>query len=410
MIIKTSPLAPTKLKKLYKIDGVGVSSVSCGIKKNFKDDLVLIKFDSPSQIYGVFTSSKTPGAPIVWNKSIIKNGKVSALIINSGNANVFNGRKGEEALKKIIKALSLKLSISEKEIYMASTGVIGEPLDYKKIIRQIPLLIKNLKNTPQSWLKAANAIRTTDTFPKLYSEKVKYNKKENFYINGIAKGSGMIAPNMATMLSFIVSNIPLEKDETKKKFKNIVDKTFNSITVDSDTSTSDMVLLILVKNKNRKSVGPKKKKEFFDKLESLMTNLAHLIVKDGEGASKFIKISINGAQNYKDAKSLGMSIANSPLFKTAMAGSDSNWGRIIMALGKTGVGIQNSEISIKFGKLLILKSGQVLLSKNLKRINNYLKRKEIEISVTVGKGSSNCSVWTCDLTKNYISINTDYRS
>tara|TARA_B100000035_G_C21021176_1_gene564115 strand:- start:1181 stop:2413 length:1233 start_codon:yes stop_codon:yes gene_type:complete len=410
MIIKTSPLAPTKLKKLYKIDGVGVSSVSCGIKKNFKDDLVLIKFDSPSQIYGVFTSSKTPGAPIVWNKSIIKNGKVSALIINSGNANVFNGRKGEEALKKIIKALSLKLSISEKEIYMASTGVIGEPLDYKKIIRQIPLLIKNLKNTPQSWLKAANAIRTTDTFPKLYSEKIKYNKKENFYINGIAKGSGMIAPNMATMLSFIVSNIPLEKDETKKKFKNIVDKTFNSITVDSDTSTSDMVLLILVKNKNRKSVGPKKKKEFFDKLESLMTNLAHLIVKDGEGASKFIKISINGAQNYKDAKSLGMSIANSPLFKTAMAGSDSNWGRIIMALGKTGVGIQNSEISIKFGKLLILKSGQVLLSKNLKRINNYLKRKEIEISVTVGKGSSNCSVWTCDLTKNYISINTDYRS
>ena len=410
MIIKTSPLAPTKLKKLYKIDGVGVSSVSCGIKKNFKDDLVLIKFDSPSQIYGVFTSSKTPGAPIVWNKSIIKNGKVSALIINSGNANVFNGRKGEEALKKIIKALSLKLSISEKEIYMASTGVIGEPLDYKKIIRQIPLLIKNLKNTPQSWLKAANAIRTTDTFPKLYSERIKYNKKENFYINGIAKGSGMIAPNMATMLSFIVSNIPLEKDETKKKFKNIVDKTFNSITVDSDTSTSDMVLLILVKNKNRKSVGPKKKKEFFDKLESLMTNLAHLIVKDGEGASKFIKISINGAQNYKDAKSLGMSIANSPLFKTAMAGSDSNWGRIIMALGKTGVGIQNSEISIKFGKLLILKSGQVLLSKNLKRINNYLKRKEIEISVTVGKGSSNCSVWTCDLTKNYISINTDYRS
>ena len=410
MIIKTSPLAPKKLKKLYEIDGVGVSSVSCGIKKNFKDDLVLIKFDSPSQIYGVFTDSKTPGAPIVWNKSIIKNGKISALIINSGNANVFNGRKGEEALKKIIKALSLKLSISEKEIYMASTGVIGEPLDYKKIIRQIPLLIKNLKNTPQSWLKAANAIRTTDTFPKLYSEKIKYNKKENFYINGIAKGSGMIAPNMATMLSFIVSNIPLEKNETKKKFNNIVEKTFNSITVDSDTSTSDMVLLILIKNKNRKSLGPKKKKEFFDKLESLMTNLAHFIVKDGEGASKFIKISIYGAQNYKDAKSFGMSIANSPLFKTAMAGSDSNWGRIIMALGKTGVSIENSKISIKFGKLLILKSGQILLSKNLKKINNYLKGKEIEISVTVGKGPANCSVWTCDLTKNYISINTDYRS
>ena len=408
MIIKTSPLAPKKLKKLYEIDGVSVSSVSCGIKKNFKDDLVLIKFDLPSQIYGVFTNSKTPGAPIVWNKSIIKNGKVSALIINSGNANVFNGKKGEEALKKIITALSLKLSINQKEIYMASTGVIGEPLDYKKIIRKIPLLIKNLNNNPKSWLKAANAIRTTDTFPKLYSEKIKYSEKEKIYINGIAKGSGMIAPNMATMLSFIISNITLEKSEIKKKFNNIVEKTFNSITVDSDTSTSDMVLLVLVKNK--KSLPPPRKKEFFDKLESLMTNLAHLIVKDGEGASKFIKISIYGAQNYKDAKSLGMSIANSPLFKTAMAGSDSNWGRIIMALGKTGVRIENSKISIKFGKFLILKSGQTLLSKNVKRINNYLKGNEIEISVTVGKGPANCSVWTCDLTKNYISINTDYRS
>ena len=410
MIIKTSPLAPKKLKKLYEIDGVSISSVSCGIKKNFKDDLVLIKFNSPSKIYGVFTNSKTPGAPIVWNKSIIKNGKVSALIINSGNANVFNGKKGEEALKKIISALSLKLSVSEKEIFMASTGVIGEPLDYKKIIGKIPQLIKNLSNTPESWLKAANAIRTTDTFPKLYSEKIKFDEKENFYINGIAKGSGMIAPNMATMLSFIVSNIPLEKNDTKTKFKNIVEQTFNSITVDSDTSTSDMVLLILVENKKRKSLSPQKKKKFFDKLTTLMTNLAHQIVKDGEGASKFIKISVDGAQNYKDAKNLGMSIANSPLFKTAMAGSDSNWGRIIMALGKTGVALNNSKISIKFGRFFILKFGQNILLTNEKKINNYLKRKEIEISVTVGNGSGSSSVWTCDLTKNYININTDYRS
>ena len=410
MIIKTSPLAPKKLKKLYEIDGVSISSVSCGIKKNFKDDLVLIKFNSPSKIYGVFTNSKTPGAPIVWNKSIIKNGKVSALIINSGNANVFNGKKGEEALKKIISALSLKLSVSEKEIFMASTGIIGEPLDYKKIIGKIPQLIKNLSNTPESWLKAANAIRTTDTFPKLYSEKIKYDKKENFYINGIAKGSGMIAPNMATMLSFIVSNIPLEKDDTKTKFEDIVEQTFNSITVDSDTSTSDMVLLILVENKKRKSLSPQKKKKFFDKLTTLMANLAHQIVKDGEGASKFIKISVDGAQNYKDAKNLGMSIANSPLFKTAMAGSDSNWGRIIMALGKTGVALNNSKISIKFGRFFILKFGQNILLTNVKKINNYLKRKEIEIFVTVGNGSGSSSVWTCDLTKNYISINTDYRS
>ncbi len=410
MIIKTSPLAPKKLKKLYEIDGVSISSASCGIKKNFKDDLVLIKFDSPSQIYGVFTNSKTPGAPIIWNKSIIRNGKVSALIINSGNANVFNGKKGEEALKKIITALSLELSVNKKEIYMASTGVIGEPLDYRKIIKKIPFLVKNLNNNPQSWLKAANAIRTTDTFPKLHSEKIKLNEKEDFYINGIAKGSGMIAPNMATMLSFIISNLPLEKNETKRIFYDIVEKTFNSITVDSDTSTSDMVLLILVKNKNRQNLSPSKKKESLDKLESLMNNLAHLIVKDGEGASKFIKISIDGAQNYKDAKNLGMSIANSPLFKTAMAGSDLNWGRIIMALGKTGIAINNSQISIKFGNFFILKSGQNLLTKNIKKINGYLKKKEIEIFVTVGKGSGSSSVWTCDLTKDYININTDYRS
>jgi len=410
MILKTSPLAPKKLKKLYEINGVSISTVSCGIKKKFKDDLVLIKFDSPGQIHGVFTNSKTPGAPIVWNKSIIKNGKISALIINSGNANVFNGKKGDEAIKKIIETLSLKLSVNKKEIFMASTGVIGEPLDFKKIIKKIPLLIKNLNNTHQSWLRAANAIRTTDTFPKTYSEKIKFSEKENFYINGIAKGSGMIAPNMATMLSFIISNVPLEKNEMKKKFYNIVEKTFNSITVDSDTSTSDMVLLILVKNENKKSLSPPQKKEFFHKLEILMTNLAHLIVKDGEGASKFIKISVDGAQNYKDAKNLGMSIANSPLFKTAMAGSDSNWGRIIMALGKTGIALDISKISIKFGKLLILDSGQNLLSKNVKKINSYLKRKEIEVSVRVGTGSGSCSVWTCDLTKKYININTDYRS
>ena len=413
MIIKTSPLAPKKLKKLYEIDGVSVSSVSCGIKKNFKDDLVLIKFDLPSQIYGVFTNSKTPGAPIVWNKSIIKNGKVSALIINSGNANVFNGKKGEEALKKIITALSLKLSINQKEIYMASTGVIGEPLDYKKIIRKIPLLIKNLNNNPQSWLKAANAIRTTDTFPKLYSEKIKYNEKEKIYINGIAKGSGMIAPNMATMLSFIISNITFEKSEIKKKFHNIVEKTFNSITVDSDTSTNDMVAIFStckVKTGKIYNLLDPKLRDFENALQRLMLNLAKQIVSDGEGAKKFVTVKVINARSQQMAKNIAFSVANSPLFKTAMAGEDPNWGRVVMGIGKSGEKIQPEKIEIKFGDLKVAEKGKISEEYDEAKLKEYMKWDSILIEINLKLGQSVYECYTCDFTNDYININADYRN
>ncbi len=409
MSFPVSPLAPKKLVKFSKLDGVNVSSVHCGLKKNKKDDLVLIKFSKPSLIYGVFTKSNTPGEPVIWNKSIIKKAKISALLINSVNANVFNGKKGKISIKKILKKLSNEMKIHVNEIYLASTGVIGEPLEHSKIISKIPFLVANLTNKQESWVKAANAIRTTDTFAKYHSETLEMRTNEKIFINGLAKGSGMIAPNMATMLSFIITNANLSSPNCFKRFKDCVDKTFNSITVDSDMSTSDMVLLISLKNQN-KIMNRKISNHFFNKLENLMMKLSHYIVKDGEGAKKFISINVSGTDTTTNAKKIGFSIANSPLFKTAMAGSDSNWGRIIMAIGKSGVKVDSENISIKFGENFIVKNGEIFKKINLKKINNYLKKSHVNLYVKVGLEKNSSTVWTCDLTNEYISINADYRS
>lgn len=408
MSTKISPLAPKIINSVDLIDGINVSITHCGLKKNNKEDLVLIKLDLPGDIVGAFTNSKTPGEPIIWNKSIIKYGKVSAILINSGNANVFNGKSGRKSLMKIVQTLEKKLQIPKKEIYIASTGVIGEPLDEHKIIRKIPYLISNLKNDHDSWLLAAKAIMTTDTYPKIYSEKILENK--NIVINSIAKGSGMIAPNMATMLAFIFTNAQFEKKLFKKRFYDIVDRTFNSSTVDGDTSTSDMALFVSVNTSSKKLANSKESKSFFYSLEKVMTLLSDYIIRDGEGASKFIKIHINGAKNQTDAKNVGKSIANSPLFKTAMAGSDANWGRIIMAIGKSNAKIIPSKLSIRFGKYELLRKGEKLISINLKSIDKYLTNREIQISVDLGIGNSSWAIKTCDFTNKYISINTDYRS
>ncbi len=406
MNIKLSPLAPKKPKKISCIDGIRISITHCGLKKNNKQDLVLIKFDKPSKIYGVFTSSKTPGEPIIWNKSIIKHGKVSAILINSGNANVFNGREGRESLEKIVKNLAKNLNIEEKEIYVASTGIIGVPLDHKKIIKKIPFLVKNLRNDPSTWLKAANAIRTTDTFAKIHNEKSKL--KKNLIVNGIAKGSGMIAPNMATMLAFVFTNAVIGKN-FENYFKRIVNSTFNSITVDGDTSTSDMVLFVSVEDEKFKLKKQHEISEFFFMLEKVMTDMCHDIVKDGEGASKFVSINVKGAKSNLEAKKVAFSIANSPLFKTAIAGSDSNWGRIIMAIGKTNISLDPKKITISFGKDVMIKNSSKT-EKNFSDICKYLKKKKIDIYIDLGISSGSATVWTCDLTKNYIKINSEYRS
>ncbi len=405
---KISPLAPKLLTKIKTIEGISVSITHCGLKKNNKEDLVLIKLESPGEILGAFTNSKTPGEPVIWNKSIINFGRVSAILINSGNANVFNGKSGRNSLLRIVKELSKKLDVPEKEIFMASTGVIGEPLDEKKILKKIPFLISNLNNKPENWYQASKAIMTTDTYPKLHSEKILKNK--DFFINGIAKGSGMIAPNMATMLAFIFTNYQFEKKYLKKKFIEIVDRTFNSITVDGDTSTSDMILLFSIKKKQNINLREKSQERFFLGLEKIMSKLAEYIIKDGEGASKFITIKIRGAKTKLDAKNIGHSIANSPLFKTAMAGSDANWGRIIMAVGKSNASINPNKISLKVGKFSILREGKIYVSSHSRLIDKYLKQRQIEITVDIGLGHFDWRVFTCDFTKDYISINTDYRS
>ena len=403
-----SPLAPKKNKNLKLFDGISVSSTHCGLKKNKRLDLVLIKLEEPGSILGSFTKSKTPGEPIIWNKSIIRKRKVSAILINSGNANVFTGPAGKKAVLDIINTLSINLGVPKNEIFLASTGVIGEPLDSEKIIRKIPLLIKSQKNERLAWIKAADAIRTTDTYSKYHSEIV--SNKDSLFINGIAKGSGMIQPNMATMLSFIFTNTNILNKKVELGFKEIIDKTFNSISVDGDTSTSDMVLLFSVNNKKLVTKPKELQKKFLEKLELLMTTLSHLIVKDGEGASKFITVEVVEAKNDEDARKVARSIINSPLIKTAMAGSDSNWGRIIMAIGKTDAQIFPEKISLSFGKYLILDKGNKFISKNVLKINKYLKKSEIKITVSLGLGGGNSKMWTCDLTKDYISINADYRS
>ena len=388
--------------------GISVSSTHCGLKKNKRLDLVLIKLEEPGSILGSFTKSKTPGEPIIWNKSIVKNKKVSAILINSGNANVFTGLVGKKAILDILNKLSSSLNVPKNEIYLASTGVIGEPLDSKKIIKKIPILIKSLQNERLAWSKAADAITTTDTYSKYHSETV--STKDSLFINGIAKGSGMIQPNMATMLGFIFTNFDILSKKIETEFEEIINKTFNSISVDGDTSTSDMVLLFSVKN-NKKTIKTKKLQEkFLEKLEILMTTLSHLIVKDGEGASKFITVEVIKAKNDKDARKVARSIINSPLIKTAMAGSDSNWGRIIMAIGKTDAEIFPEKISLSFGKYLILDQGNKFISKNVSKINKYLKTNEIKINISLGLGRGSSKMWTCDLTKEYISINADYRS
>ena len=305
--------------------------------------------------------------------------------------------------------ISSKLKVPKKHIYIASTGVIGEPLDEKKIIKKIPLLIANLQNNSNSWLQAAKAITTTDTFPKTHSEF--FFEKRNIIINGIAKGSGMIAPNMATMLAFIFTNLDFKREDCDEKLGEIVDKTFNSITVDGDTSTSDMILFFSVNdNNNTIKLENKNRKKFFYHLENLTSKLAEYIVKDGEGASKFLKIKIKGAQSINDAKKIGKSITNSLLFKTAMSGSDSNWGRIIMAVGKSRAKLDPEKLTLKFGKFIILQKGKKLNLTYISLINKYLKQSEIEITVDLGIGDYEWSTWTCDFTKEYISINADYRS
>ena len=406
--MKTNP------KKNIHLEGIKVSTTFSGIKKtpNNADDTLLIEFDKPCSIAGVFTKSLTSSAPVNQCRSNLisaKEASVKAIVVNSGNANAFTGKFGEETVLKISKYLSKQFKSNINQIYTASTGVIGEQLDPDKIINSFKLMTTC---KTQNWLQAAHAIKTTDTFPKIAMRTCKIDGCE-IDIIGIAKGSGMIAPDMATMLGFIFTNANLHSYVLQKILKEANETSFNSITVDSDTSTSDTVLLAATRKAEHNLISKpsdSRLKVFKNNLSSLMLELAKLIVKDGEGASKFITINVTGAHTKKSAKKIALSIANSPLVKTAIAGEDANWGRIIMAIGKSGERADRDNIEIYIGDELVTYKGMKYKNYSETRATKHLKQSEVNISVDVGVGKSCGKVYTCDLTHKYIEINADYRS
>ena len=415
-----------EFQELKPIEGLQISAVSADLYGDGRDDLTLFFFDEGANFGAVYTNSKVTSASINWNLKI-KRHFVKALMINTKNANTFTGIKGAQGLKEVAlalsKSLTLKSSQSPKgvkevikitDLLFASTGVIGEDFPYLKIKNRIPELVKKLRTEQNKfvWFKAASAIMTTDTRPKVAYEECKIGNKL-IKISGIAKGSGMIAPNMATMLSFIFTDANIPSVFLKSILKKVISTTFNSITVDSDTSTNDMVAIFATgKAKNSKiyNVLDPKLLDFEKALHRLSLNLSKQIVVDGEGAKKFITVNIVGARSTTMAKNIGFSIANSPLVKTAIAGEDPNWGRIIMAVGKSGENVQPSKIQIKFGKYLVAEQGRIAKDYKETDLKEYMKWDSIDIEVNLNLGNASFDVYTCDLTHDYIDINADYRN
>ncbi|WP_415271976.1 bifunctional glutamate N-acetyltransferase/amino-acid acetyltransferase ArgJ [Candidatus Pelagibacter sp. Uisw_121] len=410
---------------LDHIDGVSVSTICANLYNKPRDDLVMFYFRDGANYASVYTQSKIISENIKWNLSI-KSKKIKSLIVNTRNANAFTGSEGYEALKDIAGELSIQLSkkqnededypkkILNNEILFGCTGTIGEKYPREKIKKNIPELIKKIKYTQNKliWLKAALGIMTTDLKPKLAMEECKIGN-EKIKIYGIAKGSGMIFPNMATTLGYIFTDADLSNDILKKLLKKNIDTTFNAITCDGDTSTNDMVSIFStgkVKNSIIKNINDKKIKSFDQALHSVLLNLSKRIVADGEGANKFITIKVIKSKNDKDAKKIAFSIANSNLVKTAIAGEDPNWGRVIMAIGKSGININLDKLSINFGNIKIIEKGKIFKDYNESEVANYMKDKAIDITINLNAGVKNFTAYTMDLTKNYIEINADYRS
>jgi len=415
-----------EFQELQPIDGMEMSSISADLYGDGRDDLSLFYFKEGANFAAIYTSSKVTSASINWNLKI-KRHFVKGLLVNTKNANTFTGIKGAQGLKEIAQSLSkfltLKSSQSAKgvsdvvkitDLLFASTGVIGEDFPATKIKNRISELVKKLRAEQNKyvWFKTASAIMTTDTRPKLAYEECKIGNKL-IKISGIAKGSGMIAPNMATMLSFIFTDANIPSVFLKAILKRVASTTFNSITVDSDTSTNDMVGIFATgKAKNSKiyNVLDPKLQDFEKALHRLCLNLAKQIVVDGEGAKKFITINVVGARSVSMAKNIGFAIANSPLFKTAVAGEDPNWGRIVMAVGKSGENIVPNKMQIKIGDYLIVDQNKVAKDYNEKDVKQYMKWDSINVQVNLNIGSAAFTVYTCDFTHDYIDINADYRN
>ena len=412
--LPVSPLAPKEFPSLPAVKGVRLATAATGLKYQGRDDLLVCELPEGSTVAGTFTKSKTSSAPVDWCKKALSGGEARGLIVNSGNANAFTGKAGVKAVESCIKAVADQIACRPSRVFAASTGVIGEQLSTEKITSQVADVWSRLADAnSDAWTLAANAIMTTDTFAKGAGRMVEIGGID-VHIAGIAKGSGMIAPDMATMLAFVFTDAAIPASILQQLLNPSVDKSFNAITVDSDTSTSDTVLLMATGSIDGQpeisSVDAPELAEFKRALQDVLTDLAQQIVRDGEGATKFIAVEVEGAENDLAARRIGLSIANSPLVKTAIAGEDANWGRIVMAVGKSGEMADRDKLSIQIGGHAVAQNGVAVDDFDEAPIAAHMKNDEIDISVDIGIGEGSATVWTCDLTHGYISINADYRS
>ena len=408
-----SPLAPTVVPEIPAVDGVRFATGAAAIRYKDRTDVLLALFDKGTQVAGVFTTSKCPSAPVDWCRAKLGGGTARALVVNSGNANAFTGKVGAAAVALTAKLASAATGAPAKEVFVASTGVIGEPLDARKFDGVLDTLVAAAR--PGGIHDAAKAIMTTDTFPKLATARATLGGVP-VTLTGIAKGAGMIAPDMATMLAFVFTDAPIAAPALQAMLGASVKGSFNAITIDSDTSTSDTLLLFATGAADKRGApkilnpGDRRLKSFKAALDAVLLDLAHQVVKDGEGVRKFIEVVVEGAENEMAAKRIALSIANSPLVKTAVAGEDANWGRVVMAVGKAGEKADRDRLAIWFGGTRVAYKGLRDPDYDEAHVSTLMRQPHVPIKVDIGIGKGRATIWTCDLTKEYVAINGDYRS
>jgi len=408
-----SPLAPAQFPDMPPVDGVRLATAAAGIRYAGRTDVLLALLDPGTAVAGVFTRSKCPSAPVDWCRARVKGGGARALVVNSGNANAFTGKNGREATKLTAEITAMAAGCKPSDVFLASTGVIGEPLEAKKFDAVMDHLVANA--APGAWHEAAKAIMTTDTFPKGAAAMVRLGATP-VTICGIAKGAGMIAPDMATMLSFIFTDAPIAPKVLQALLKQGVTDTFNAVTIDGDTSTSDTLLAFATGAAAKRGVTKIDKPTdprlpaFRKAFDAVLANLAEQVARDGEGARKLVEILVEGATSKSSARKIALSIANSPLVKTAIAGEDANWGRVVMAVGKAGEKADRDKLSIWFGGIRVAHKGERDPAYDEAQVSAAMKRPEITLKVALGLGRARDRVLTCDLTKEYVAINGDYRS
>lgn len=413
MSASVSPLAPKSYPSMPVIEGLRMATAAAGIKYKNRTDVLMMVFDRPASVAGVFTRSRCPSAPVDFCRQNLPHGTARAVVVNSGNANAFTGAKGRAATELTARSAAEATGCAENEVYLASTGVIGEPLDAGKFTGVLGAMAR--EGTGDSWLEAAKAIMTTDTYPKIATRSAEIDGV-SVTINGIAKGAGMIAPDMATMLSFVATDAAVAAPALQVLLSAGVGPTFNAVTVDSDTSTSDTLMLFATgaaADRGQTTVADPadpRLEGFRAALDDLLKDLALQVVRDGEGARKMLEVSVTGAESDWAAKKIALSIANSPLVKTAVAGEDANWGRIVMAVGKSGEVADRDRLAIWFGDVRVAVDGARDPSYSEAAASAVMKREDIPVRVDLGLGEGRATVWTCDLTKDYVTINGDYRS